>query len=179
MYSQISASAFRWPHESFGTNGRMTEMQAAIGRIQLKKLSQWVAIRQKNAAILTNCFLTIPAFRVTVPPADIQHAYYKYYVFLRLKELKPGWNRDRLIEALQSRGINCSAGSCSEIYKEQAFKKAGLSPVIERPVAKLLGETSLMFQVSPTLIEQDMQRMARLIKDVMQVAQIEKKRMYC
>ena len=43
---------FRWIHDEFGTNLRMTEMQSALGRAQLKKLKEWNKIRRRNANIM-------------------------------------------------------------------------------------------------------------------------------
>ena len=171
VYNRSHPLGFRWLHESFGTNWRMTEMQAAIGRLQLKKLPQWQVLRQRNAAILTRYFLTVPAFRVVVPPAYVQHAYYKYYVFLQLDKLKPDWNRNRLMAALQTQGIYCQTGSCGEIYRELAFVHANLHPAERRPYAKMLHDTSLMFQVHPTLSAMEMETVARGVLDVMAVAQ--------
>ena len=51
---------FRWLHESFGTNLRLTEMQSAIGRLQLGRLEESLRVRRRNAAILTEAFRPIP-----------------------------------------------------------------------------------------------------------------------
>ena len=115
------SAGYRWIHESFGTNLRMTEMQSAIGRVLLRKLDQHLEIRRRHAAILTEAFSKLPALRVTRPPDTIQHAYYKYYVFLRPEHLREGWTRDRVIEAIRAEGIPCLSGSCSEVYLEKAF----------------------------------------------------------
>ena len=172
VYNRTHASGFRWLHESFGTNLRMTEMQGAIGRIQLRKLPEWVDLRRRNAAILAEHFKEISAFRVTVPPPDVFHSYYKYYVFIRLEKLKPEWSRNRIIEKIVDQGVPCFSGSCGEIYREKAFTAAGLNPDVRLPIARELGETSLMFLVHPTLSEQDMVAMADVIEDVMKEVMI-------
>lgn len=169
VYNQHSAS-FKWLHESFGTNWRLTEMQSAIGRIQLGKLPEWNRIRQRNAAILTDCFLRIPVLRVSIPPSEIGHAYYKYYTFIRPELLKPGWDRDRIINAIIAEGVPCFIGSCSEIYLEKAFDSEGLRPSERFEVAKELGETSLMFLVHPTLSEKDMEDSCRAVEKVIKEA---------
>jgi len=161
---------FKWLHESFGTNWRMTEMQAAIGRIQLHKLPKWIEKRKRNADVLTKAFLNIPALRVTVPPDYIDHAYYKYYVFINPEKLKSGWNRERIIIAINAEGIPCFTGSCSEIYLEKAFVFAGMRPKKRLPVAKELGETVMMFLVHPTLSENDMRDTVKAVEKVMAVA---------
>lgn len=166
VYNRQHPPGFRWLHESFGTNWRMTEMQSAIGRIQLRKLPEWTRIRNHHAAILTECFLNIPALRVTPVPSDIGHAMYKYYVFVRPEMLGVGWNRDRIMNAVNAEGVSCFSGSCSEIYREKAFIDAGYGPPDSLPVAKELGETSLMFLVHPTLTEGDMLDMCEAVKKV-------------
>jgi dTDP-4-amino-4,6-dideoxygalactose transaminase len=167
IYRRPHPSEFRWLHESFGTNGRMTEMQAAIGRVQLKKLPGWVAARQRNAAILTEGFSHISGLRVTKPPDTIQHAYYKYYVFVRPEHLKAGWDRNRIMNTVADDQVPCFNGSCSELYLEKAFDGSGLRPVERLPVARELGETSLMFLVHHTLTEEDMERMVVAVSKVM------------
>jgi hypothetical protein len=148
----------------------MTEMQAAIGRIQLGKLNNWIALRRRNAAILTESFSRIPALRISLPNSEIGHAYYMYYAFVKPEKLKPNWTRDRIMEAINAQNIPCIVGSCGEIYLEQAFQKAQLHPTSRLPVARALGETSLMFQVHPTLTVHEMQRIANVVERIFVLA---------
>lgn len=166
VYLRQHAPGFRWLHESFGTNWRLTEMQSAIGRVQLRKLPDWTAARQRHAEILTESFCKIPALRVTPAPPEIGHAMYKYYVFVRPEMLSSGWNRDRIMNAINAEGIPCFSGSCSEIYLEKAFVDAGYGPKERMLVARELGETSLMFLVHPTLTEADMMDTCRAVEKV-------------
>jgi dTDP-4-amino-4,6-dideoxygalactose transaminase len=170
VHNREHAPGFRWLHESVGTNWRMTEMQAAIGRVQLRKLPQWLERRRRSAVLLTACFRNIPALRVTEPPAHVSHAYYKYYTFILPNRLREGWDRDRIIAAISGEGVPCFSGSCSEIYLEKAFELTALRPEERLPVARELGETSLMFLVHPTLTDADMQRTARVVKNVLGLA---------
>jgi dTDP-4-amino-4,6-dideoxygalactose transaminase len=170
VYNRKHPPGFRWLHESFGTNWRMTEMQAAIGRIQLRKLHDWVNIRRNNAAILTDSFSRIPALRVTMPSEGFRNSYYKYYVFVKPGLLKNGWCRDDIMEAINAEGVPCFQGSCSEIYLEKAFEEEGLRPQKRFPVAKELGETSLMFLVHPTLSSSDMKRTYKAVEKVLSLA---------
>ena len=167
VYRRVHPPGFRWLHESFGTNWRMTEMQAAIGRRQLRKLPDWVASRQRNAAILTETFAGIAGLRVTAPPDNVRHAYYKYYVFVRPERLKAGWGRDRIMNAVTAEGAPCFSGSCSEVYLEKAFDGNGLRPAQRLPVARELGETSLMFLVHPTLTDRDMKKIAAIVEKIL------------
>ncbi|WP_081424541.1 DegT/DnrJ/EryC1/StrS family aminotransferase [Deinococcus soli (ex Cha et al. 2016)] len=172
VYHREHAPGFRWLHESFGTNWRMLEVQAAIGRLQLRKLPDWIERRRANADILTNRLSKHEALRVTIPDSDFYHSYYKYYVFVRPERLSEGWDRDRVMNAISGQGVPCFSGSCSEIYLEKAFTDAGYGPESRLPVAQELGETSLMFLVHPTLSELDMHRMADIVDIVMAQAQL-------
>jgi hypothetical protein len=163
------APGFRWLHDSFGTNWRMTEVQSAIGRIALEKLSGWVQKRRANAAALTEAFSQLTALRLTQPDQNIEHAYYKYYAFVRPERLRRNWCRDRIMDAISEKGVPCLSGSCSEIYLEKAFPSEW-QPECRWPVAQELGETSLMFLVHPTLSTSDMQEVAKVVTDVMNEA---------
>jgi dTDP-4-amino-4,6-dideoxygalactose transaminase len=167
VYEREHAPGFRWLHESFGTNWRMTEIQAAIGRVQLGKLDAWIKKRRAHADKLTACFKNLEGLRLTRPGDDIFHAYYKYYVFVRPERLKTGWNRDRIMNEIMDRGVPCFSGSCSEIYREKAFTDAGYGPGGRLPVAKELGETSLMFLVHPTLAPEEIERTCGVVDAVM------------
>ena len=161
VYNREHPFGFRWLHESFGTNWRMTEFQAAIGRLQLRKLSRWVEIRRYNAEMLSQCFSELPGLRVARPQEHIVHSYYKYYAFVRPETLRSGWSRDRILEEVTARGVFCFSGSCSEVYLEKAFP-AEWRPEGRLPVARELGETSLMFPVHPTLSHEEIAGDARL-----------------
>jgi dTDP-4-amino-4,6-dideoxygalactose transaminase len=169
VYNQTHPPGFRWLHESFGTNWRLTEMQSALGRVLLRKLPQMVEKRRHLAAILTERFSSMRALRVTVPPPEARHSFYKYYVFLRLEQLRGDWTRQRIIDAINAEGIPCFGGSCSEIYMERAFPPS-MRPPHRLPIAMQLGETALMFLVHPTLSETDMHDTADAVGKVLSAA---------
>ena len=170
VYHRQHPPGFRWLHESFGTNARITEIQAAIGRLQLKKLPTWLEKRRMNARLLSDGLVNIPGIRTTLPPSHISHAYYKYYTFVDPSALKPDWNRDRVRDAISMEGIPCFSGSCSEIYLEKAFEGPSSIPPQRLENAEKLGETSLMFLVHPTLGRQDMLDTVAAIAKVMKSA---------
>lgn len=167
MHGREHPPGFRWLHESFGSNFRMTEMQAAIGRRQLAKLPTWHARRRANADFLAARLGQIRGLRVPRPGVDVGHAWYKFYAFIEPDLLKPGWDQIRIIEAIDAEGIPCGSGSCSEIYREKAFSGAGLAPPLPLPVAARLGRTSLVFLVHPTLSTADMEATAAVVAKVM------------
>ncbi|MES2203910.1 MAG: DegT/DnrJ/EryC1/StrS aminotransferase family protein [Pseudomonadota bacterium] len=166
VYNREHAPGFRWLHESFGTNWRLTETQSAIGLKQLKKLDAWVDKRRQNAAMLTKAFKEIPFLDVHVPGDDVYHSYYKYYVFVNHKAILQGWTRDRIMKAINDQGIACFSGSCSEIYLEKCFENSGMPPQPRLPNAQRLGETSLMFLVHPTIEEDQMKAIVNTIQNV-------------
>jgi dTDP-4-amino-4,6-dideoxygalactose transaminase len=169
VYRRSHAPGFRWLHESFGTNWRLTEMQSAIGRVALSKLSKWVETRRAHASILNECLSSLAALRITTPPPEFKHSYYKYYAFVRPECLKSDWSRDRIMAEIQNRGVPCFSGSCSEIYREKAFQQSGWGSY-SCEVARELGETSLMFLVHPTLTSADIERTCSVAHDVFQLA---------
>jgi dTDP-4-amino-4,6-dideoxygalactose transaminase len=166
VYRREHGPGFRWLTETFGTNWRLTEVQGAIGRLQLAKLDQWVTARRKNAATLTRAFQSIPAIRVALPPPEVGHSYYKYYAFVEQDRLRPEWNRDRIVKELSALGVPCFTGSCSEIYLEKAFDTIASRPAERLPVAQELGDTSLMFLVHPTLSEDWLNDVVAAISEV-------------
>jgi dTDP-4-amino-4,6-dideoxygalactose transaminase len=168
VYKRKHPPGYRFLHESFGTNWRLTEMQSALGRVLLRKLPERVARRRENAAILNETCAAIPTLRVTLPPANIEHAYYKYFVFVRPERLKEGWSRDRIVDAISAEGVPCLAGY-REMYLEEAFP-AEWKPAEPLTVAHELGQTSLMFLVHSTLTSDDMADTCHAIEKVMEEA---------
>ena len=164
------SNRFIWLHETIGTNYRMTEIQAAIGRIQLKKIYSWHKLRKKYANMIWTLALSIKGLRVPIVPEYLEHAFYKCYVFVEIEKIKPNWSRDRIIDEINKNGVPCFSGSCSEIYLENAFKKNNLSPKNRNPNAKKLGETSIVFLIHPTMEESHILIMLKVIKEIMIMA---------
>ena len=174
VYETEHPPGYRWLHESFGTNWRMTEMQAVLGRIQLTRMPEWTAKRTANAqAILNACanwedkgYLSVPVMEQTPGFEDCTHAYYKLYVYVQPDNLPKDWSRDRIIEEINKSGVPCYSGSASEVYLEKAFDNTGFRPETRLPVAKQLGETSLMFLVHPTLTADEINQTTQAIDSV-------------
>lgn len=169
VYERSHPPGFRWLHESFGINARMTEVQAAQGRRALARLPKWSERRRAHAAMLDDGLADVPGLRLAVPPPDVRHAYYKYYAFVRPERLAPGWDRDAVMTAIEAEGVPCLQGACAEIYREKAFDAVG-RPERPLPVAHELGETSLMWMVHPTLTKREIDDTVEAIRKVMRVA---------
>lgn len=174
VYERKHPPGFRWLHESFGTNWRMLEIQAVIGRIQLERMTGWTALRRRHAEALWNA--ARPHVAVRVPDfasheaVGSVHAHYKCYLYVRPESLAQGWTRDRIIDAIQDNGVPCYQGSCSEVYLERAFDGTNWRPAQPLPVARELGETSLMFLVHPTLTSVEIDKSCSVISHVLEEA---------
>jgi dTDP-4-amino-4,6-dideoxygalactose transaminase len=167
VYHKQHPPGFRWLHDSFGTNWRMTEMQAAIGRIQLQRLPEWLRLRQQHSQQILAAFAGSAFFKVAAPGADYVHAYYKCYVQVSAA-LPDGWSRDRIMQQINALGVPCYSGSCSEVYLEQAFEGTPWRPKQRLPHAQQLGERSLMFLVHPSLTADDLHQTLAAIEQICQ-----------
>ena len=170
VYERKHPPGFRWLHDSFGTNWRMTEIQAAIGRIQLKWMNDWHKKRLENANAIWESASQLSGLRVPTIPVYAEHAAYKCYVFVEPAQLQDGWDRDRIMSEINGRGVPCFSGSCSEVYLEKAFDGTGWRPSKSLLAAKELGETSLMFLVHPTLTKEEIAQTCSVICEVMRQA---------
>ncbi|WP_286295421.1 DegT/DnrJ/EryC1/StrS family aminotransferase [Vibrio apostichopi] len=171
IYNREHPPGFRWLHESFGTNWRMTEMQAVIGRIQIKRMAEWTQNRQANAAAIEAAIAGLPIVRSVDIPEYIEHAEYKHYMFIRPEHLQPGWTRDKIVDVIVEQDVPAYQGSCSEVYLEKAFDGTSFRPEMPLKNAVELGETSLMFLVHPTLTQEEVNKMAKVIRAVLLEAQ--------
>jgi dTDP-4-amino-4,6-dideoxygalactose transaminase len=161
---------FKWEHKTFGCNGRLTEMQSAIGRVQLARMPEWHRRRLEIANTIWQAASQSSALRVPEVPQHVEHAAYKCYMFVRPEELAPGWDRDRVMAEINELGVPCYSGSCPEVYLEHAFEQSGYRPAERLPNAKELGETSLMFLCHPTLTDDEVAKTCRAIERVMRRA---------
>lgn len=167
IYNKQHPPGFRWLHDSFGTNWRMMEMQAVIGRIQLKKMTDWTEVRNQNMQRIYSAFEKAPYITVFQPSNDYVHAAYKCYVQVNVDQLPEGWSRDRIMNEIAELGVPCFSGSCSEVYLEHAFDNTPWRPAQRLQNAQKLGESSLMFLVHPTLSEDSISQTISAIEQVL------------
>ena len=179
VYKKKHPKGFKWLHESFGTNWRMIEIQAVLGRIQLTKMNAWTVKRNLYQNLIWDAASKLPALRVPsfrcqscngCNNAGCIHAAYKCYVFINKDKLQPKWNRDKIIEAINQRGVECFSGSCSEVYLEKAFSNTNYRPKHRLPVAQELGETSIMFLIHPTKKKKDILKSCNVLTEVISLA---------
>ena len=184
IYEKEQPPRFKWVHESFGSNFRMIEIQAAIGRIQLKRMSEWSAKRNEITLSILKAFESFKAIRIPnfkcnrdclkdcSSLSQCQHAQYKCYVYVDNANLKEGWSRDRIIQEIEMQGVPCFQGGCSEVYLEKAFECTSFATQNRLPIARMLGDTSLMFLVHPTLTQENIKKAKEVIADVLKSASL-------
>ncbi len=160
-----SPGQFRWLHDQVGTNWRLTGPQAAIGLIQLEKLDEWRNARTRNASIWLDALSDIPGLRAPVPARNsVRHAFYKLYFYIDAgTDESASRKRSDILARSAGSGLRVFSGSCSEMYLEQAFE--GL-PRPDCPVARSLGERSLMVEVHPTLRPDLLQLRAEQLRQI-------------
>ena len=162
-HAKVGDPGFRWLIEHEGTNLRMTEMQAAIGLCQLRKLDDWVDRRARNSAIMQDALRGLRGVRVPSTPAG--HAHYRCMAYAHASADRP-----KLLAALVRAGLQANIGSCSEIYREPIFAQHGLAPTNALPVAHALGETSIALVVHHTIDEVTMHRHASEVRSALESA---------
>lgn len=158
--------AFRYVHDNPGTNARMTEVQAAIGRIQLRKLPGWLAARSRNAAMLSEMLESHRLITTPRPPANIRHAWYKYYVMLADGIERPAVERGRIIERLVAQGIPCGSGSCPDMSRELGVSSIQPRRDGDLETARRVGERTIMLPVDHTLGPKDMECIANALGEL-------------
>jgi len=169
VFRKKHAPGYRFLHERLGSNFRITELQSAIGRIQLKKLSRWSSLRNKNAQILLQKLENLSIINIPLPDSDIEHAWYKFYAYINVEFLSEEWDRNKIINQINELGFPAFHGGCTEIYKEKCFNYNQKKIL---PNAEYLGQHSLMFLVDHTISSKDMENYAETIKSILLKASI-------
>src|SRR2546425_6908918 len=151
----------KYEHVLVGYNYRMTEIAAAIGLVQLRKLDSWVKQRRANARALTK---GLDGIEGLVPPSEgnwMVHAYYQYVV--RREDAFPR-SRDEIVEDLTEDGIGCRPSYPMPLYKQKALrdlKLRGRCPVAEAVIPGLFE-----VPVHPGLGPADIERIVAAVEDV-------------
>jgi dTDP-4-amino-4,6-dideoxygalactose transaminase len=169
VYHHGHGPGHRWLCTTFGTNWRLTEMQSAIGRIQLKKLPEWLSVRRNHAALLIDGLSDVPGLQVHLPDQGFLHAYYRFYAFIDTEVLQADWDQHRIIDAITAEGIPCFHGSCSEIYREKAFGQV-MRDSYPLPNATLVGRSSMALLLHPNLEPEHIERTVAVVRAVFKCA---------
>jgi dTDP-4-amino-4,6-dideoxygalactose transaminase len=165
-------TGFQFLVDRFGTNWRLTEMQSAMGRLQLAKLPTWVARRRQIAAQVSEALGNLKGVTVPEPPAHAFHSFYKFVFQIDPAVLKAGWTRDRVIAELEARGVPARVGACPDISREAAFAHDGVPSMIPHPGAASIADRTIMLPVHPTLTDGNAAFLATTTQDVVRAALI-------
>lgn len=153
---------FKWLHDNFGSNYRMTEVQAVIGRYQLKYLNSQIKIRN---IIATKIIEALKIFwkkynliqeinfkcsgcklkNLKKKCNDCRHSFYRLNFFVNINRREKLY----LLNRLQNRNVNCNEGPCPEIYKEKIFKKLKFFSKKRLINTKHLGRKSIAYHINP------------------------------
>ena len=145
----------QYANEVVGFNARMSDVHAAIGRVQLAKLAGWTATRVANAAFLDEHLVgvTTPVVR-----AGARHVYHQYTI--RLPGASGG-ERDEFAEALRARGVGC--GVYYPAGNHRLASLAGYAPEGELPVTDLAAAQVLSLPVHPGLSQGDLEQIVTVV----------------
>lgn len=173
MSNNSKKTGFKWVHDDFGSNYRMTEMQAGIGITQLKKLDKWQKIREANSLRIINKFKEYKdAVEFFNYPKEMKFAWYRCCILINENKLNRGWSRDRIIREFNNNKIPCFVGPCPEIYLEKSFQKNNFSPKKRLKNAFDLGKMTIAFLVHPTLRREDVNNICDAIQKIMTKASL-------
>lgn len=142
----------RYENEVVGFNTRMTDIHAAIGRVQLGKLAGWTKQRQDNAQFFNENLSGV----VTPPTADGSvHVYHQYTIRVVDQD------RDAFAEALAARGVGTGVYYPTPIHRLPSFKLD-----LDLPVTEEVATQALSLPVYPSLTEQERDTIVEAVNDV-------------
>ena len=145
----------RYQNEVVGFNTRMTDIHAAIGRVQLAKLEGWTKQRESNAAYLTTHLKDVVTPYVR---PGTRHVYHQYTIRI------PGASaerRDAYMKALADNGVGSGVYYPTPIHRLKSF---GLT--LELPQTELLAKECVSLPVHPSLSQQDLETIVQVSNDV-------------
>ena len=163
VFNKKHPKGFRWLHKNIGTNWRMMPIQAVIGIEALNLLDDWVKHRRMIADIYNENLKDISGIRLTLPPENIYHSYYKYYFFIEPDKFNI--SRNEIIEKIIDKNIFCQVGSCGEIYKETAL--LNYKPEKQLMNTRELFETALLLKCDPTVTKENALKNIKDIKSIL------------
>jgi perosamine synthetase len=140
-----------------GSNLHMTEMQAAIGRIQLRKLDELNEKRRMNAEYYDNELGKINGIVTPVEKPGYRHVYHQYVIKVEEE------HRDRLRSHLESSGVSTAIHYPIPLHEQPLYKKLGY-PQNQNPVAKDLSKRVLSIPVHPSLTKKQLEYIVASVK---------------
>ncbi|MCX6440396.1 MAG: DegT/DnrJ/EryC1/StrS family aminotransferase [Actinobacteria bacterium] len=145
----------RYQNEVIGFNTRMTDIHAAIGRVQLAKLPGWTKTRQDNAA-----YLDANLKGVVVPylQPGTAHSYHQYTIRIPGGSAK---KRDAFMEAITAKGVGCGVYYPTPIHRLPSFDLT-----LDLPETELVIKECVSLPVHPSLSADDLKTIVSVVNEV-------------
>jgi len=153
-------SKIRYHHKILGFNLRMTDINAAIGLVQLKKLPEFNKIRMNNASYLTKALSGIREIKVPFIPSRTTHVFHQYTIRLDKKI-----NRRRIIEALDKKEIKTEVYYPIPIHKQKLYHSLGYSDKL--PVTEEAAKSVLSLPVHPYLKNKELKQIVSALSSTL------------
>ncbi|MEB3851982.1 MAG: DegT/DnrJ/EryC1/StrS family aminotransferase [Desulfurococcales archaeon] len=154
----------RYRHAILGYNYRMTEIAAAIGRVQLRRLDEWNEARRRNASLLTRLLSSVECI---VPPGErpgARHVYHQYVIRVDVDSC-PHLDRDRLAEKLREAGIGTAVHYPRIIPDQPLYRRLGIGCATPCEKARKAARGVLSLPVHPLLGEPEVRRVAGAVEE--------------
>jgi len=148
--------AKRYMSDMIGSNLFMTEMQAALGRVQLRKLDRWNEIRRSNAKFYIEKLSRVKEIVLPTELPGYKHVFHQFVIRV------PSELRDKLVEHLSSRGIGVAIHYPYPVHDHPAYRALGYPESIN-PVSKQVSKEVLSIPVHPLLTREDLEYVAASI----------------
>ena len=158
-YLRTHGQTGKYYHTMLGLNYRMTDVEAAIGREMLKRLDSMLAVRRRNAALLTEGLSTIPGITPQKVTPDTEHAYHQYSVLIDPDEF--GCDKETLRKCLQEKGVATGIAYPRGLHQQPVFEE--LYGKQHLPVTEYITERIINLPVHHGLRENDVEYIVDVI----------------
>jgi len=142
-----------YEHVLLGYNMRMTDLAAAIGLVQLKKLNEWNSIRRRNADYLTSKLSKINGVVTPEIREHSEHVFHQYTIRIT--------DRDNAAQKLREKGVGVGIHYPTPIHKQPLYQNLGYSDTL--PVSEAASREVLSLPVHPSLSEDDLDTIVKAI----------------
>ncbi len=144
-------------HAIIGYNSRLDGIQAAILRVKLKHLEEWVAARRAHAAQYRDLLSEVPGVVLPTEKRGARHSYYVYVIRVD--------DRDEVVEALKEKGCGAAIHYPIPLHLQPAYAFLGGKPG-DHPVAEQYAKQIISIPMYPELTEGQVAEAAAIIKEV-------------
>jgi perosamine synthetase len=144
-----------------GYNFRLSNILAAIGVEQLKRLDRLNALRRRHAHFLSSKLKEIPEIQVPIQAKDCFHVYQMYVISVDTKNV----NRDKFIFNLRKQGVGASVHFAPPVHLHIYYRKRYGLRVGDLPLTENIANSVVTLPMYPHLQQKDLRAMVKIIKD--------------